>query len=134
MPLPHAKVDSAVDRVAPLAFGSDHQAGGHKFLIFTRRVSTVDALRERLVRRHRLAIERRVQRYWNVPRLDWENGPNDPEETDAVDDDSDPEASEVESERDLLRLATAKGGWLHRYRQTFRTSGRNALFFEDGLA
>ena len=26
----------------------------------------------------------------------------------------------------------AKGGWLHRYRQTFRATGRNSLFFEDG--
>ena len=132
MPLPHAKVDSVVDRVAPLAFGSDHEAGGRKFLIFTRRVSTVAALQERLVVRHRLAIERRIHRCWNVSKLDWENGPSDHEEADAADDDSDPEASEAESDKDLFRLATAKGGWLHRYRQTFRTSGRNALFFEDG--
>jgi len=39
MALPHPKVDSVVDRVAPLAFGTDEFEGGQKFLIFTRRVS-----------------------------------------------------------------------------------------------
>ena len=131
MPLPHAKVDSVADRIAPLAFGSGKEVGGRKFLIFTRRVSTVDALRERLALRHRQAIEKRMRRCWDVRRLDW-NGPGDPEETDAADDGTDPEASDAGPEKDLLRQATAKGGWLHRYRQTFRTSGRNALFFEDG--
>ena len=131
MPLPHAKVDSVVDRMAPLAFGSDDMVGGCKFLIFTRRVSTVDALRERLALRHRQAVEARMRRCWNIEKLDW-NGPSDLEEASTADDGSDPEASDAESDKDLLRLATAKGGWLHRHRQTFRTSGRNALFFEDG--
>ena len=130
MPLPHAKVDSVADRIAPLAFGSDHEVGGCKFLIFTRRVSTVDGLRERLALRHRQAVEARMRRCWDVE-LAW-NGPSDLEETSATDDGGDPEASDAASDKDLLRLATAKGGWLHRYRQTFRTSGRNALFFEDG--
>ena len=48
MPLPHAKLDSVVDRIAPLAFGSGDEVGGRKFLIFTRRVSTVCALRDQL--------------------------------------------------------------------------------------
>lgn len=131
VPLPHAKVDATADQIAPLAFGSDHDVGGRKFLIFTRRVSTVEALRDRLTRRHRQAVEARLRRCWNVSDLDW-NGPSDLEETSEEDDSADPEASDTESDKDLIRQATAKGGWLHRYRQTFRTSGRNALFFEDG--
>ncbi len=129
-PLPHAKVDSVADRIAPLAFGSGDAEGGRKFLVFTRRVSTVDTLRERLALRHRQAVEARMRRCWDVE-LDWD-GPSQRQDTSATDDDSDPEASDARSDKDLLRLATAKGGWLHRYRQTFRTSGRNALFFEDG--
>lgn len=132
MPLPHAKVDSVVEGIAKLAFGSDDEVGGGKFLIFTRRVSTVDALRERLAIQHRQAVEARLRRCWNISGLDWERGPSDFEETGAADDGSDPETSEAETDKDLFRLATAKGGWLHRYRQTFRASGRNALFFEDG--
>ena len=130
-PLPHAKVDSVVGRVASHAFGSDYEVGGRKFLIFTRRVSTVDALRERLTLRHRQAVEARMRRCWNVQKLDW-TGLSSGVEALETDDGNDPEASDAESDKDLLRLATAKGGWLHRYRQTFRTSGRNALFFEDG--
>ncbi|MYG12540.1 MAG: hypothetical protein F4171_07045 [Gammaproteobacteria bacterium] len=131
VPLPHVKVDATADQIAPLAFGSDDEVGGRKFLIFTRRVSTVEALRDLLALRHRQAVEARLRRCWNVPDLDW-NGPSDIEETNEADDGADPEASDSESEKDLLRQATAKGGWLHRYRQTFRTSGRNTLFFEDG--
>ena len=131
MPLPHAKVDSVVDRIAPLAFGSKNEVGGHKFLIFTRRVSTVHALRDRLALRHRLAVEERLCRYWNVQQLDWA-GDNADVDDSSDDEDADSESHEDDPEGDPLRRATAKGGWLHRYRQTFRASGRNSLFFEDG--
>ena len=132
MPLPHAKVDSVVDRIAPLAFGSNDEVGGHKYLIFTRRVSTVHALRERLARRHRLAVEERLRRYWNVPQLDWAGHNADVDDSSDDEDAADSESHEDDLEGDPLRRATAKGGWLHRYRQTFRASGRNSLFFEDG--
>ena len=133
MPLPHAKLDSVVDRIAPLAFGSDDEVGGRKFLIFTRRVSTVHALRDRLVARHRLAVEQRMRRCWNVVRLDWADQGDQPEDViDGENGAADSEAFDAELGDDRLRQATAKGGWLHRYRQTFRESGRNALFFEDG--
>ncbi len=132
MPLPHVKVDSVVDRIAPLAFGSDEEVGGRKFLIFARRVSTVHALRDHLARRHRLAVEGRMRRCWNAREFDWAGGNVGHE--DAIDDDdfADGEAHEDEPGDDPLRRATAKGGWLHRYRQTFRATGRNSLFFEDG--
>jgi hypothetical protein len=128
LPLPHPKVDSVVDRVAPLAFGSGGYRGGDKFLIFTRRVSTVGTLRDRLAIHHLREVERRVRRCWNVE-LDW-SGKSVPVE-DGVDGE-DPEAFEHEPGENAFRQAMSKSGWLFRYRQTFRTSGRNPLFFEDG--
>ena len=127
MALPHPKVDSVVDRVAPLAFGTDELAGGHKFLIFTRRVSTVATLRDRLTARYLAAIEARMRRCWGVE-LDW-TGSSVPLED--VEEAEDPEAFEHEPGENLLRQAMSQKGWLFRYRQTFRASGRNALFFED---
>jgi len=128
MPLPHPKVDSVVERVAPLAFGSDTDDGGHKFLIFTRRVSTVDALRDRLNLRYRQAIEARMRRCWGVD-LDWSGKSLGVEEAEDTDD---PEGFDTEPGESPLREAMSRRGWLFRYRQTFRASGRNALFFEDG--
>ena len=128
MPLPHPKVDSVVDRVAPLAFGTDTEEGGHKFLIFTRRISTVKTLCDRLALRHRQAIEDRVQRYWNVS-LDWSGKSVRVEESNETED---PASFEAEPGESPFRKAMSKKGWLFRYRQTFRASGRNALFFEDG--
>ena len=131
MPLPHAKVDAVVERIAPLAFGSDKEVGGRKFLIFTRRVSTVHALQHRLARCHRLAVEGRLRRYWNVQRLDWTGASADLDEL-GDGDAADSESHDDDLGDDPLRRASARGGWLHRYRQTFRASGRNSLFFEDG--
>jgi len=128
IPLPHPKVDSVVDRLAPLAFGSANDVGGHKFLIFTRRVSTVDTLRDRLLLRHQQSVEARVRRCWKVE-LDW-SGKSIPIED--VDNTDDPEGFETEPGESPFREAMSKKGWLFRYRQTFRASGRNALFFEDG--
>ena len=127
-PLPHPKIDSVVDSVAPLAFGNDTEKGGHKFLIFTRRVSTVDTLRARLSLRHHQAIEARVRRYWRQE-LDWSGKSARLEDSD---DNEDPEGFDDEAGESPFRQAMSKKGWLFRYRQTFRASGRNALFFEDG--
>ena len=127
-PLPHPKVDSVVNRVAPLAFGTDTDEGGHKFLIFTRRVSTVDTLRDRLILRHQRSIEDRVRRCWDVE-LDWSGKSIRVEESEDTDD---PEGFDTEAGESPFREAMSKKGWLFRYRQTFRASGRNALFFEDG--
>ena len=132
MPLPHAKVDSVVDQIAPLAFGSNDEVGGRKFLIFTRRVSTVQTLSEQLTLRHRRAVEERIRRYWNGQKIDWAGDNVGTEDAIDGDDATDSESHEDEAGDNLLRRATANGGWLHRYRQTFRASGRNSLFFEDG--
>lgn len=128
--LPHAKVDSVVERIAPFAFGSDNQIGGHKFLIFTRRISTVYALRDSLLNKHREAVEARMSRYWKVQNFNWSRPIAQQDDSD--DDVADSEAFDSESDDDPFRVAMSKGGWLHRYRQTFRSSGRNSLFFEDG--
>jgi hypothetical protein len=128
MPLPHPKIDSVVDRVAPLAFGTDSEEGGHKFLIFTRRVSTVDTLCDRLLLRHQQAIEARMRRCWGVE-LDWSGKSVRLEE---ADDTEDPEGFDTDPGESPFREAMSKKGWLFRYHQTFRASGRNSLFFEDG--
>ena len=128
MPIPHPKIDSVVKRVAPLAFGTDDAEGGQKFLIFTRRVSTVDALRGRLMRRYHKSIEARIQRCWGTT-LDWSGKSVRVEDTDDTDD---PEGFDAEPGESPFREAMSNKGWLFRYRQTFRASGRNALFFEDG--
>lgn len=127
-PLPHPKIDSVVESVAPDAFGDDTQPGGHKFLIFTRRVSTVGTLRDRLLSHYYRAVENRIRRYWGV-QLDWRGlGAN----VEALDSADDPEAFDLQPGESAFRQAMSKNGWLHRYRQTFRASGRNARFFEDG--
>ena len=128
MNLPHPKVDSVVDKVAPLAFGTDTEIGGQKFLIFTRRISTVDTLQERLTERHQKSIEDRVRRCWKT-KLDWSG---DNANIDETDNDDDPEGFETEPGKSKLRIAMSKKGWLYKYRQTFRGSGKNTLFFEDG--
>lgn len=131
LPLRHPKVHAVVERVAPAAFGSKEKIGGEKFLIFTRRVSTVETLRKHLDAAYHQAIEERVRRCWKE-KLDWSGrrhtvGSEDPGETeeDSEDIDSGPGESR-------FRAAMARKGWLGLYRNTFRRSGRNALFFEDG--
>ena len=128
MPMPHPKIDSVVNRIAPLAFGTDDARGGQKFLIFTRRVSTVDALRGRLMRRYHKSIEARVQRCWST-KLDWSGKSARVEVSDGTED---PEGFDADPGESHFRQAMSNKGWLFRYRQTFRASGRNALFFEDG--
>ena len=127
MPLPHPKVDFVVNKVAELAFGAKKSKGGSKFLIFTRRISTVDALRSRLMAMYHKSVEERIQRCWGTS-LNWTSGPSVEEETDVEDED---ESIVGGSSDDLFRYAMSKGQWLYRFRKTFRESGRNALFFED---
>uniref|UniRef100_UPI00358E1718 hypothetical protein n=1 Tax=Enhygromyxa salina TaxID=215803 RepID=UPI00358E1718 len=71
--LPHPKIDAVVSQVAPLAFGTAEQAGGVKFLIFTRRVSTVETLRRRLISEYHRTLEARIHKSWKR-RVDWERG------------------------------------------------------------
>ena len=127
IPLPHPKVDYVVNKVAESAFGNDEQSGGCKFLIFTRRISTVDALRTRLMAKYHQSVENRIRRCWGK-QLNWKSQQNSEE---ALEFSNDDESIVAESSEDLFRHAMSQGQWLYRYRQTFRESGRNALFFED---
>ena len=126
--LPHPKVDSVVKQVAESAFGTKSSAGGEKFLIFTRRVSTVKTLQEKLAKLHEKSIDERIKNYWGRT-LDWSGKDFKIEETE---DEDDPENSEIAIEKSRFREAMAEKGWLYRYKKTFRGSGRNSLFFEDG--
>lgn len=128
IPMRHPKVDYVADKIAALAFGTDSQAGGHKFLVFTRRLSTVEALRNRLSNSYHMSIERRIRRCWGK-NIDWSGEGLDIEEPDDL---QDPEHNEHETLDSRFRQAMSERGWLFRYRQTFRGSGRNTLFFEDG--
>ena len=125
--MPHPKLDRVAEEAGRRAFGDAESPGGEKFLIFTRRVSTVHALRDRLHKIHHEAICARVRRVWERD-LDWERGiGGDDDEPDVMDD-----LEMAEDEGDLdFRRAMAKGGWLFRFRQTFRRTGRNSLFFEE---
>ncbi len=125
--LPHPKIDSVVNRVAPLAYGTASEIGGQKFLVFTRRVSTVETLKSRFLQRHQKAVEERIKRCWGEE-LDWSGQRVELEEVPDTD-----EPSEAKHDRDTspFRQAMSQNGWLYKYRQTFRNSGRNALFFED---
>lgn len=129
MPLPHPKLDAVVERVAPHAFGANGVMGGEKHLIFTRRVSTVDALCRRLALRHRKAVEERIKRCWNCT-VDWSGRGAGAEDSQRVAGE-DAEGFDPDPGEDPIRQAMGERGWLFRYRQTFRNAGRNSLFFED---
>jgi hypothetical protein len=139
--LPHPKVSSVVDRVADLAFGTSRLPGGTKFLIFARRVSTVNTLEARLTKRYLRSIERRIRESWGVD-LDWSG---ESHTLDAAKHDED--MLEEDSEGDdgargfphddaetgnLLRAAMSEGSWLYKFRRRFRKRGSLGLFFEDG--
>ena len=133
MQLPHPKVDSVVKKVAESAFGTNDKEGGDKFLIFTRRVSTVKALKDKLTKLHEKSIEERIKSCWGED-LDWSGPSTQNSQTDANEDnDDDPEDLEIVPDESQFRKALSdKKSWLYRYKQTFRGSGGNTLFFEDG--
>ena len=107
MPLPHPKVDSVVDRVAPLAFGTNAEEGGHKFLIFTRRVSTVHTLCDRLTLRHRPSHRRSRAAVLGRRPLDWSGKSVQVEESD---DTEDPEGFDTDPGESPFRKAMSKKG------------------------
>lgn len=135
-PLPHPKLDRVVREVADLAFGGEGgngtnpTPGGEKLLVFTRRISTVAAMRERLEAVFQKKIEERVSRCWKR-QLDWIAGTGEPldDETDSGLPNDDIEQLEEGSVG--WRTALQEDNWLGRFRRTFRDTGRNAMFFEE---
>uniref|UniRef100_UPI0030FAAC1F DEAD/DEAH box helicase family protein n=1 Tax=Euzebya pacifica TaxID=1608957 RepID=UPI0030FAAC1F len=131
-PLPHPKVEALVDTVARTAFGTDDEPGGHKAIVFTRRVSTVDALRDRLTQRWIQSIERRAMRYWGST-INWDQAPViEP----AVDLDAHPvdDATEehLPADDSPFRQAMRPKGWLGRHLQRLEDTGSLNLLMEDG--
>ncbi len=135
-PLPHPKLDRVVKEVARLAFGEEaageqpEAPGGEKVLVFTRRISTVDAMRERLEMIYHERVARRVKRCWNRT-LDWEHGTGDPVDEEQPDTPLEYDAEKAVEGGRGLRFAMQDKNWLGRFRRTFRDTGRNALFFEE---
>ncbi|MGC9196790.1 MAG: helicase-related protein [Syntrophobacteraceae bacterium] len=122
--LPHPKLDHTVALLSGAAFD-----GNQKFLVFCRRIRAVDELRRRLDQRWHQWIEQRMQDVWDQKNFDWrtQTARLEPEE---------PVGTDHETQDDLpedagFRNASAKGGWLYRYRSTFRDAGRNALVFQE---
>lgn len=137
MSLPHPKLDAVEEDLARVAFGERGRdggdVGGTKTLVFCRRISSVTALRTRLMRHYLEGIEARCRDYWKRT-LDWETGLADVRE--GVDPDPEPEAAALIAKSDdgdmdnKLRIALQDKKWLHRFRATFDDGQRNALFFE----
>lgn len=131
--LPHPKIDAVTKALSAAAFGDGAQPGGVKTLVFCRRLSTVDTLRNRLMARYLQWIAARVQRKWKRE-LDWDLGKLGYEPDDDEMGDSDDATNVIDvtlsDETDLLRKALRPGKWLYNFRATFDDGGSNALFFE----
>ncbi len=129
-PLPHPKLDEVVQKAGRLAFGTETEPGGEKYLIFTRRVSTVAALRERLEAYHQKTVEDRAQRVWGET-LEW-NGPDDMGDSPDADDEVEEFVEQTpDDDGTPFRTAMAKKGWLFNFLRRFRRTGGDALFFEE---
>lgn len=145
--LPHPKLDEVERTLALLAFGErkggskGDRIGGSKTLVFCRRISSVTALRQRLMQRYFASIEERCREVWGF-RLNWKVGL--PTRADRKDDDV-PTAGSLDDELDNtqndndgeaddanhFRMALRPGEWLHRFRKTFDDGYRHALIFEQ---
>ncbi len=138
MDLPHPKIDEVVKEISVNAFGSEinNISGGRKTLVFCRRVSSVSALRDRIMVNYLSSIEKRCRRVWKVE-LDWEEGLSDIAQE--GDDDlhfepgQDPTLGNgiIEDVKNKFRVAGKVKGWLQRFRVTFEDGSKNAEFFEE---
>lgn len=133
--LPHPKLDGVEADLAKSAFGDPEAGdpGGTKSVVFCRRLSSVSALRERLIRRYLAGIQARCLRVWGK-QLDWDAmmGSAGSEASAAVADQSGQHPSLGEVEWDAVnrvRQAQAEGNWLYKFRMTF-ADGRNVLALE----
>ena len=123
--IPHPKVDFVVQQVEDKTLQQNE-----KIIVFTRRINSVKELVERLTTAHERRVIKHVRDAWgrdlheiaSVKKTGTEEyqATTDPEE----------ELGEIEGDGILVE-AHRKGKWLHRYRQTFRESGRNSLMFEE---
>jgi hypothetical protein len=138
MHLPHPKIDAVVKEISANAFGSeiDSMPGGRKTLVFCRRVSSVYALRDRIMDNYLSGIEKRCRRVWEVD-LDWDAGLGDVAQEGDDDEHFEPGQDptlgngNIEDVKNKFRVAGKVGGWLQRFRVTFEDGSKNAMFFEE---
>ena len=122
--IPHPKVDFIVKQIADRSL-----IHGEKFVVFTRRINTVDEITRRLNHEYDQWLREHVRAAWNV-NLEDISKLDDSDAEEMIGDDVDSESEEVLGSG-IFTEASQKGGWLFRYRQTFRESGRNSLMFEE---
>jgi len=120
--IPHPKVDFMVRQL------TEHSIrGGYKFVVFTRRINTVDGIVNNLNKEHDKWVLQHIKAAWGY---DFSQLPGlsrlDKEAPTSGDDES-----EANAGNSLLARSAHKGRWLYKYRQTFKESGRNALMFEE---
>jgi superfamily II DNA or RNA helicase len=138
MHLPHPKIDAVVEEISENAFGSKikNVPGGQKTLVFCRRVSSVYALRDRIMDKYLFSIEERCRRVWKVD-LDWDKGlgdlPREGEDDQHLEPGLDPTMGNgsIEDGKNKFRAAGKVGEWLQRFRVTFEDGGKHATFFEE---
>lgn len=138
--LPHPKIDGVERDLRQTAFGDrDHaRVGGEKTLVFCRRISSVQVLRQRLIASYLKSIEARCAVYWRRS-LNWASGLGGmpAESVDDETSEADDEASrlaQADAQDDGLnkvRVALRDKGWLRRFTSTFLDGQRNALAFEQ---
>ena len=120
--IPHPKVDFIVRAL------TEHSIlGGHKFVVFTRRINTVAEIVARLNEAHDKWVRQHIKAAWGYE-FSQLPGLSKVDTVALVSGDDESEGIEGDS---LLARAARKGRWLYKYRQTFREAGRNALMFEE---
>jgi hypothetical protein len=138
--LPHPKLDEVEEHLALLAFGKrdGKRIGGSKTLVFCRRISSVTALRQRLIQRYLASIEDRCRHVWKIT-LDWKAGlpkhvrqdETDPAAEQSEEDAGNPDEGNDADDTNPFRLALRPGEWLYRFRKTFDDGYRHALALEQ---
>lgn len=138
MPLPHPKIDAVVKEISDNAFGlgTSGMPCGQKTLVFCRRVSSVYALRDRIMDKYLFSIEERCRRVWKED-LDWDKGlarsAREGEDDQHLEPGQDPTMGNgsIEDGKNKFRVAGKVGGWLQRFRVAFEDGSKNATFFEE---
>jgi len=126
-PLPHPKIDFTVESLSRKAFYENE-----KYVVFCRRIKAVEELCDRFELAHDEYIKDRVRTIWD-PTFDWSQTVAISEDEPEIDD-FDPEAAEVlaaTSRDEGFREAMRKGRWIYNYRLTFRSAGRNCMYFQE---
>jgi hypothetical protein len=128
-PLPHPKLEHVVDSLWHDAF-----VGNQKLLVFVRRISTVRELEDLFERKFTLLVEQRVRDIWGVG-IDWSKT-MDRETSNAEDAGEDAEIERndtyaVDQLSSPFRRAMSEGGWLAKFRASFRGQRKYALFFQE---